>query len=337
MALVALINIIVKPSDKTNKILIVIFGIFWLLLFGFRDFEVGSDTRAYLYSYNEFLFSNDTLNFENSKDLGYFFYMIIISQFSLSERLFIFFFDFLYLFPVIYFFQKIKTEHVFLLFFSFCSFFFFKTMGINIMRQGVGVSFFLLGMYYFFENRKKNAYLFFFIGFLFHGSLITAILAIILSKKIKSLKIPLAIYIVSMIVSYIGFDFNSLFSKIPIISFLFQERLSSLIEYDENDYQTGFRLSFVIFNSLFALIAIYFYKKGIVKLIPYYNNILYFYLILSGLFFIMFSLPFSDRTGIMSWIVIPILLMPLLKMKNIELSMLKLYFLNIFIFIYFNI
>lgn len=335
MAAVAFIVIVLKPSLKINNFLVVIFGIFWILLFGFRDLDVGSDTRAYIYSFNNFISSNGSITSEDFKDFGYYIFMVLVSQITNSERLFLVLFDFIYIFPLIYLFLKIKTNHVFILFFSFCSFFFFKSMGINVMRQGVGVSFFLLGLLFFFENQKKKAYLLFLIGYLFHGSLIISILTIFVTEKIKNLKVPVIIFILGIGLAFIGFDFSMLFAKVPFLNFVFEERLQGYIEYDDAGYETGFRLNFIIFNSIFALIGIYFHKKGVNETIPYYNKILYSYLILSAVFFLMFTLPFSDRTGILSWILIPLILLPLIQVKHADFSILKLYFLSIFIFVFF--
>lgn len=335
MAAVAFVVIVLKPSLKTNQFLVVIFGLLWILLFGFRDLDVGSDTRAYIFAYDNFLSNSGSTASEEFKDFGYYIYMVLISQISTSERLFLVLFDFIYLFPLLYLFLKIKTNHVFILFFSFCSFFFFKSMGINVMRQGVGVSFFLLGLWYFFEDRKKKAYLLFLIGYLFHGSLLISIATIFIAEKIKNLKVPVMIFVGAIVLAFIGFDFSLLFAKVPVLNFLFEERLQSYIEYDDAGYETGFRLNFIVFNSIFALIGIYFHKKGANETIPYYNKILYSYLILSAVFFLMFTLPFSDRTGILSWILIPLLLLPLIQVKYADFSLLKLYFLSIFIFVYF--
>ena len=72
MSLVAFMVIVFKPTIKTNKILIVIFGIIWLFLFGFRHFDVGSDTRAYLFSYDAYLSSDGAYSIDQYKDFGYF-------------------------------------------------------------------------------------------------------------------------------------------------------------------------------------------------------------------------------------------------------------------------
>lgn len=337
MSLVAFMVIALKPNNKTNKVLIVIFGIIWLFLFGFRHFDVGSDTRAYLFSYDAYLSSDGTFSIEQYKDFGYFLYMVLVSQISTSERLFVFLFDFLYLVPLMILFIKIKTQHIFLLFFCFCSFFFFKSMGINVVRQGISLSFFLLGLFSFFENKKKKAYLFYFIGYLFHSSLLIAVLTFFLSERIKNIKLPLLIYFSALVLSSVGLDFSLIITKIPIINVFFEERLQAYFDYDETEYIVGFRLSFVIFNTIFALIGLYFSKKKISDSIPYYDKILYSYLILSAVFFLMFNLAFSDRTGILSWVLIPFLLMPIITMNKSGVNMWKLYFLSILMFVFFNV
>jgi len=337
MAIVAFFVIILKPNKKINSSLVIIFGIFWLLLFGNRHFDVGSDTNAYLYEYDAFLSNAKNYSFSDYKDIGLFVFMFLVSKISASERFFIFCFDLLYLFPLILVFQKIKLQNLFLLFFSFCSFFFFKTMGVNIMRQGVAISFFLLGVMQLFEGNTIKAYFLYLISFLFHGSIIIAIIIFFLSKKIKNIKIPLLFYVCSIVLSFFGFGFNTLVDKLPFLNFLLDKRIQGYFNATDVEYNVGFRTSFILFNTIFAFIGLYFGYKKVIDSLPNYSKILSTYLILSGLFFLMFTLPYSDRLGLLSWIFIPFLLMPYLEMQNRNFSLAILYALSVFVFVFFNV
>lgn len=336
MAITALFFIKGSASKTTNVIFVVFFSVLWLFLFGLRDYEVGSDTFTYINSFSDFSKYKNYFNYQDFKDFGYYLFLLIISKFTSSERVFIFIFDLLIIIPLAFSFIKIDTKKAFFLFFLFCSFFFFKSIGINIMRQGVSISFFLLGLVYFMQSKRIYYIPLFFIAFSFHASIFLPIFIYILSKRIKSPKLPLILYLTSILLSVLNFDFNLLLSNIPLLSFLFEDRLLGYFNSSTSDYQTGFRLSFVLFNTIFAFVGYYFHRLNVENRFKNYNTIFYTYLFLSANFFLMFNIPYSDRSGLLSWIFIPFLLYPFI-INTIKLGALKLYVFCIFIFIFFYI
>ncbi len=334
MAIIALFFIKGSASKTSNVIFILFFSLLWLFLFGLRDYEVGSDTLTYVNSFKDFQQNRNYFNYQDFKDFGYYLFLLIVSRFTTSERIFVFIFDLLIIIPIVFSFIKFDVRKVFFLFFLFCSFFFFKSIGINIMRQGVSISFFLLGLVYFMESKRIYYIPFFFIAFSFHASIFLPIFIYILSKRIKSPKLPLLVYLVSILLSALNFDFNLLLSNIPLLSFLFEDRLLGYVNSSTSNYQTGFRLSFVLFNTLFAFVGYYFYRLNVNTHFKNYNTIFYTYLFLSANFFLMFNIPYSDRSGLLSWIFIPFLLY-LFLINTVKLGTLKLYVFCLFIFIFF--
>lgn len=334
MAIVTLFFINGNSSKATNIIFVIIFTVLWVILFGFRDFSIGSDTQSYLYSFNDFIQNKNHIDYKDYKDFGYYLFLFIITKFISSELLFLLFFEILIIVPLVVSFIKFNVRKAFFLFFLFCSFFFFKSMGINIMRQGVSISFFLLGFVYYMKSKKSHYITFFIIAFSFHASIFLPILIIFLSRKIKSPLLPICVYLMAIVLSFFNFDFSLLLSYIPVLSFLFEDRLQSYFNLNSSEYQIGFRLSFVLFNTLFAIIGYYFYRLNVANHIKYYNTIFYTYLLLSANFFLMFNIPYSDRSGLLSWIFVPLLLYPVIFNK-IKYGTIKLYILCLLIFIFF--
>ena len=334
MAIITLFFIKGNSSKATNVIFVIIFTTLWVVLFGFRDFSTGSDTQSYLYSFNDFIQNKNYIDYKDYKDLGYYLFLFIISKFTSNELLFLFCFEILIIVPLVVSFIKFNVRKAFFLFFFFCSFFFFKSIGINIMRQGVSISFFLLGFVYYMKSKKSYYITFFIIALSFHASIFLPILIIFFSRKIKSPLLPICVYLMAIVLSFFNFDFNLLLSYIPVLSFLFEDRLQSYVNLNNSEYQIGFRLSFVLFNTLFAIIGYYFYRLNVVNHIKYYNTIFYTYLLLSANFFLMFNIPYSDRSGLLSWIFIPLLLYPFI-IYRIKYGTIKLYILCLLIFIFF--
>jgi hypothetical protein len=210
-------------------------------------------------------------------------------------------------------------------------------MGINIMRQGVSISFFLLGLSFYFKNLKKISYIFFIVSLLFHVTILISLVFLYVSTKLKTPKYCIYLYIITIVISFFGFGYNFLISKFPQLVFLIDERFISYTNNEKEIYEVGFKLNFVVFNSIFAFIGYYLYSKGAEKSFKYYNSIFFTFLILSSNFFLTFDIPYSDRIGLLSWILVPFLLVPLINSEIVKYGPFKVFIFCIFIFIYFNI
>lgn len=186
-------------------------------------------------------------------------------------------------------------------------------MGINIQRQGIAFSLFFCAItYYQLQNKKFITYLLYILAFMFHASIIIPIVAFFVSKKIKAVKIPLLIYLLSTGLSLVNFNFYGVLEQIPIINILVEERLEGYLNIDEERYRIGFRPDFWFFNTIFLFIGYYTYRniKKLSVNIEFYKTIFFSYIFTSSFFFLMFSYGFSDRYGVLSWIFIPFLLLP---------------------------
>lgn len=236
-----------KAGTFLSFVLVFLFAI----LFGSRGNEVGTDTEMYIWQYEnyqlfpiniDFIYSY-LLIFLNWLDIGTHGFLLVISCFYL----------FILGWAISVFSKKIRLNLLFI-FFAFISFFFFKSLGINIIRQGVALSFFLLGVSYFFKLDKINgqAVLAFILAVGFHYTILVAALLFvfaIISKKIR-IEYFITFYVTCLILALLNFgikDFASVFSFL-----LIDERRNTYLEdYGSDNYEIGFKPQFVAFNSIF--------------------------------------------------------------------------------------
>jgi hypothetical protein len=312
-----------------NIVLVLVFAFTYALVFGFRDYTIGSDTDTYikLFRYNDI---------SEAKDVGFAILIKIISLFT-GERGFLVVIAFLYLLSlllVFYFYDKTK---MYIMFFMFTSMFFFESFGINIVRHGLASILLLLSIVLFLKNKKIVGSILLAIATSFHASIITPFLFWIIAKKIKSLKIIYIIFFGAIVIAYMGFGINSITDVIPFLNIFFKDRFDTYFDMpDWMEYTIGFKAPFVLFNSFFAIVGYKIYdnfKDPVVQL--KYKRFLITYLLSSSFFFMSFYVAFSDRVGVLSWIFIPFLLEPLLDSKRYKYGAIVGVCLFFFIFVFF--
>ncbi|MDM1454778.1 EpsG family protein [Myroides odoratimimus] len=309
-----------------------------MLLFGTRGVFVGTDTPN-----NIKFFTKEVQihSLSDLKDLGIYFISIVINRFTNDIDLFLTVISVLYLMPIFFVIKKIGIKNPMIFFLFLYSLFFFKSMGMNTIRQGLASSYFLLGIVIYLKNRKKMGYLLFVTSFFLHASIIIPIMIFLAALKVKNLKWVIIIYVFSTILSVVNFKINVLLGQIPIINILVEERLDTYYVSNTN-YRIGFRPDFWLFNTVFAIIG-YFTLKNIDKFEDYFSSNYYkvfyvSYILLSSFFFLMFSASFSDRFGFLSWMFIPLLLMPYAQssVRVGFLNTLSVFFISVFLFTIFK-
>lgn len=319
-AIFVIIETFVRKKKTTNVqwFLLILFSVLFTLMLGTRNINVGNDTITYI----NFYLDQTTL-----PDFGFNYFNNVMYQFGVSVDSYILIIAFLYMFFLIYFIKLTKVDNIFLLFFCFVSLFFFKSMGVNIIRTGVAMSFFLCA---FISKNKKFKYVFFLLSISFHSSFIIPILGYFGVYFLKSVRIPLVIYIISIFLSIINIQIYFWIQKIPVVNLVFYDKIASYSNIDKSSYTIGFRYDFFLFNLFFAVVGYFGYK--IYNNDIRYKRTYYLYLILSGFFYIMFNSGFSDRYGLFSWSLIPILLLPFLESKKLEYILMNKYIILIVCF-----
>ncbi|QBA20582.1 hypothetical protein EU348_05045 [Chryseobacterium indologenes] len=311
-----------KNNFRSNFLVLGIsYAALFTLLFGLRDLEVGPDTEMYSWQY---------INSDYIENWGTDFFMKIIYStlktiFSDDSVNFFVFMAFLFngtIFLTTYYISKIYSVNVLLVLFTFLSFFFYKTLGINIIRQGVSLGFFVLGIVLFFYDNKNRIPIIisFILSILFHFTSIIPILlmaAIYYSNKKIPIRYFFILYVLSIVLSFFNFGFNKIIDS-GLVAVIDKRRSDYLQAGGIDDlYQIGFKPQFVIFNSIFLLLFIYIKNQMDNMNIKdtMYLIILKSYILLSCIFFLFFHIPYSDRWGVISWILIPFLIVPYFDKK----------------------
>jgi hypothetical protein len=152
-------------------------------------------------------------------------------------------------------------------------------------------------------------------------------------KKI-SVYFWLALYFIALVLSYL--DYGILNISPLLVDLLESDKRLIYIEFDDIKYEIGFKPQFAIFNSVFLFLGLYLLKNLKVK--EKFRILLKYFMLSSILFFMAFQIPFSDRWGLFSWIVIPIIMGQFFSLYNPKrfAYLFQTVFL-ILIFIYFNI
>lgn len=319
-------NLKKEKNEKINLIFGIVIALCYSFVFGYRDYSVGSDTMMYVEQ-----FRYNTLR--DAKDLG-FSILIEIFRNITNERGFFIGVALLYNLSMVLLFYIWDKSKTYLMYFTFTSFFFFESFGINVIRSGLAVPFLLFSIILILKGKKIKAYLMTALGVSFHGSVLMPFLFFLIAKRNVTYKVFYAIFFLAIGLAYMGVGINSLLDFLPFVNIIFKNRFDSYLDKEDwIDYELGFKASFVFFNTLFAILGYYFYKKfAETEDQNRYGYFLKVFLISSSFFFLSFNVAFSDRIGALSWIFLPFILEPLLNNEKYKFGALSLVFLNILMF-----
>lgn len=325
-----------KIVEAISKKLVLIFGVLAFILVGFRSIGVGTDTGNY-YQYT--WLSEKTISFDSEflfvlltkglKNIGatYQIFLIIVSA--------LFFISLLKAYNLI---SKNYRMHNIYLFFSFLSLIILsQNLAINIIRQGLSLSFLTLAYAYKQEEHKKNSWLFVILSVITHFTSLIPILIFIIVSNLK--KVPLIyfvlLFILGITISYLNFGLMDIPILKDILASTDDKRLMYLQE-EISTYKVGFRPNFALFNTIFLIISLY--LRRAYKNIYYYEELIKYFCVSSFVFFMAFQIPFSDRLGLFSWMSIPLLLIPAFKTRTKNSSArLGIIFFLIFTYLFFNV
>lgn len=276
-----------------------------MLLFGNRGREIGADTRTYIYMFQNIEMQDFGFEFLNS--ILFNFIGAITYDYEVLLIIYSILFVTVYSLALKNFSAIFGASFPLVLFAGICIFT-YKNMGINIMRQGVALSFFLFGLSLLL-NRNKWSYLFFFISIGFHTTSLILLFLVFIQKWFRNININIfySVYIVAIILSFLSIGIKNIASIVDL-SVLDEKRTEGYLNTAYNVYETGFKLNFVVFNTIFLLIFNFIRKTFDNK---NYEMLLRLYITTSVVFFFMFEIPFSDRWGLFSWVLIPVLISPI--------------------------
>lgn len=296
--------------NRNYNLLALILTIALFAILGFRGYDIGTDVINYMGQW----LNIDTIDYKKNE----FLHLVLMKglQFmSFSFRAFLVVMAFLYTFFI---YQttkalsKIFETNSFLVLFSIISMFSFIPMGVNILRQGVALSIFCLFVISYNNSPLFKKITLAFLSIFMHFTTILPFALFLILKKTPSIRLNLlySFFFISIILALLNFDIRN-FTDF-ILPLMDEGRATYLDGAESEVYVTGFKPQFVLFNTIFLSIFI-FIRKQISRssISDIYDLFLKFFVAMSSVFFLTFQMNYSDRVGLMSWIMIPILLAPI--------------------------
>lgn len=278
-------------------------------LFGFRDEEVGVDTKTYKYLYEHVFLPMS--NFEFRKDILWDSINFLFTRVTNESTYLFVFVAFGYIMLPIFGVQKYLKENVvyFLLLFLISPNFFLY--GANGIRNGLAASLFLFSFRYF---RNYRQLIIIVISILVHASMIVPSIFLLLSKYIKNIKAIYFIWFIMLVFSAIGFDFLRM---IPIGV----DRLGTYIEGTselETNKILNIPVNFLVYSISPIIISWYYIviKRTYDEL---FYSISLTYLLSSCVYIAAFHANFAVRFAYLSEFLMPfVIIYPLFKFKTIK-------------------
>lgn len=332
----------VWAQTKLSKKLIIFPVICLIFLVGFRAYNVGTDTGNY---YSQLWLSSP--DSKTNSEIMFPRLAIYFHSLNLSYTVFLLFIAFLYFFNIyraLRNYTQIFKSNLLMTYFAYMSMFFFLSMGINVIRQGVALSFLLLA-YSLIHKQKTttllNKPIFIFVlistSILFHLTCFIAIMIFVFvnilpTNNNKFFKFLLFLYFFAIVLSFFKIGFSNI---APSFSELMgDDRRTAYLTGQIDEYEVGFKPQFVAFNTFFLLISLH-VRKNLTdrKLLKIYTILVFYYIFASITLFFAFQFAYSDRWGLFSWISIPFLLAPLFYSPYMK-GHIKIHFILILIFIY---
>lgn len=340
---VMLFSLGIDTKKKNNKGLVnnltCFFIILYIILVGFRAYNVGTDTGNYYQfswlmdfppeSTTEILFYWLIKGIKSIEGTTFSFFLLIVS---------VLFFYFIYKGYILL--SKYYNTSILFIVFSFMALFFASSLSINVIRQGLSLAILIYTYGLWLTNKQiKQIIPFVILSVLIHTTSIIPISFFVMINyglKKQSLNYFYILYFLGIILSAANVGVLNI---APFLNDILQGSRRATYLTDENEqYITGFKTQFVAFNTVF--LVIFTYINEILKRRKFnfdYEILLKYYIATSFLFFMAFQIPYSDRWGLFSWIVIPLLTAPIFSIYNKPRfkTPIVLFFILIFIFFQF--
>jgi len=262
------------------------------IIFGLRDESFGSDTPRYLYFIEN---PYDISVFSILSDQGYIF-LVNFFRFFFNFKITSILISFTAIILLFKGYRNICGDRSLFLVPLVLSFFAFIDLNSNLIKTSLS-----LGCFIFAVSRKRGTYkyIFYTLAIFFHFSSLICLIIYSLRKHFKT-KILFFVWIVSNLISYLLSNFITSFISIIDIDFFSKAGILNII--NNVDYEVGYKLKF----SVFSFLAIVPFLKEIINNKNFY--LINYYLIMNSIFILAYNIPYSNRIGILSYIVMPILL-----------------------------
>jgi len=292
--------------QAVNLSFCIVLVLFFAFFVGNREFTVGSDTIEYL-GYFEKISTLDWLEAYsyNRFEPAFSILTVIISRFG-DFQFFLIFLSIIQILLLLMVLSKFySTKLVMLGGLTFLSYFVYFNLSINIIRQGIALPLIVLSVLHLCSENNKRAYFFALLACLFHYSSILIFISLILAKIFRSPRRYISLWVCVSILSALNF-FELISTFVFDILGISQQYAHILSDYAQSRYVTGFRIDFFLFSSL-PFGFIFFRKFFKIKYDERLIRLESIYFILNSAFIAAFFIPFSDRIGVFSWILVPLM------------------------------
>lgn len=288
--------------------LIYVLAILIVFYFAFEPIALYSDKWNY-----EFIFKsiNDNNVEKSSLESGFYFYNNIIAFFSNSTFFYFLITAVFYLLGSLYFINKVFSKKArYIVFIAVISSLGFYGYGTNTIRQGLALSVF---MFFFMEKRiTVKLIIGSVLAILIHKSLlfVVAINFFVIKYNRKDNFIFVWVFLLLATIA-LGETFTDVFGGFLIDS---DSRMNSYLTDEFENYETGFKINFLVYSLLPILFGRFIKKRGFQD--AFFDKILSIYILINAFWLLVIRLPFTDRFAYLSWFLIPfIIIYPFSKQK----------------------
>lgn len=326
-----------EEEKLSSKVILILFCCVTVLFWGTRPSSVGVDTGNYV---RRFMFIHEYSSIQEylqSLDGDFFFGMIAYLLTQLGDINYYFTGIALFtMFGYYVFFSKLTQSHsqAILGMLMVACMFSFTGMLSNIIRNGLAIALFLPCTYYTFIKKYKLAVIWGIASLLSHESILLPLIGLLI---VHFFNMPLRYYLYGYVVCSIMAMANLGVHSFGFIQDLGIIKLNNYINSDLTFYRTGFRIDFYAFNTFFLALFLILKKNSSIA----FDRYLKLFIVMSSIFFLFFQIPFSDRFGIYSWVLIPVVLflctqsyIPEYRFTLSFVATIFLYFINELIYIY---
>lgn len=309
------LRIVLNKQVVFNEVPIIPFQLNYLLMaivviyFINEPIEVYSDKWNYKNIF-EAILDNNANKLMNTES-GFYVYNKIITSITNSSTVYFFICALLYISGYLYFINKTFFDTyrslVFALMIASLGFYGYGT---NTIRQGLALSVFM----FFFMEKKITVKLIIgsILAIMLHKSLlfVVAINFFVIKYNRKDNFIFVWVFLLLATIA-LGETFTDVFGGFLIDS---DSRMNSYLTDEFENYETGFKINFLVYSLLPILFGWFIKKRGFQDI--FFDKILSIYILINAFWLLVIRLPFTDRFAYLSWFLIPfIIIYPFSKQK----------------------
>ncbi len=283
-----------------------------IAMIGYRDYGVGVDTYGYSIAFDTLGSISYAGVYEvwSDRDAGFYILSKFIAGIIGTRGVFIFY-SVIIAISILVISSATNRKNLYLPIAIYATMPSMYALGGNVIRQGAAVSLLLVGTSLAIKNKKIYSLLFLFSSILLHVSSLVYILAFF-TARIAKIKTLIICIVTAIVFTLSGVGLHHIAQIVDVGSYSRSiYRLTEYFKYSSGGYDTGLRLDFIVYTLIpiiYILLVISVRKIKMRDLDYKINFLLKIYMIISVIFIMSMSYPYSDRIGAYAWILMPIII-----------------------------